>query len=152
MAYSMGRTSNSKLSETCKSDWYQYKFFEISYDPHKLENMTIETLEKDERLLDLKDELYQEVLLTAESIMTEHQYRVFRLYFVDGYTQSEIAGIMNVTQSAVQKSMAGSLVYVDSPYKQRKYGGSLKKLKKNILKSDRIMSIWNEIEAIRKEC
>ena len=132
-----------------KSTSYQHKIMEIGFDRKKLENIQESQsaynpeYKVNPRIQELQLELYEEVLRLAKQVLTKHQYKVFILYFVEENTQVEIAKTLKVTQSACYKSLFGNQDYAKGG---KRYGGTVKKLKKFYLKDPVILQILREIE------
>jgi DNA-directed RNA polymerase specialized sigma24 family protein len=98
-------------------------------------------------IAELEEELKKEFWRVIETCLTDRQKNVIRLY-ADGYTQMEIAKILNVNQSSITKSIHGNVDYK----KQRKaYGGSRRKLKKIVENDDKIKEILRRISELRDE-
>lgn len=101
----------------------------------------------DEKILDLEDQLKTEFWRIVNELLTDRQREVIKLY-ADGYTQMEIAKILNVNQSSITKSLNGN---VDYKHKRRIYGGATKKIKKIIDNDENIKSILSQIRDLREE-
>jgi predicted transcriptional regulator len=72
---------------------------------------------------------------------------VIRLY-ADGYTQMEIAKMLNVNQSSITKSLNGNVDYKNG---KKVYGGARKKIRKIIELDDEIKQILQEMADLRDE-
>jgi len=101
----------------------------------------------DEELLDLEDQLKKEFWRVVDTLLTSRQKEVIRLY-ADGYTQMEIAKMLNVNQSSITKSLNGNVDYKNG---KRVYGGARKKIKKIIENDAKIIEILRKMQAIREE-
>jgi DNA-binding CsgD family transcriptional regulator len=101
----------------------------------------------DEELLDLEDQLKKEFWRVVDTLLTSRQKEVIRLY-ADGYTQMEIAKMLNVNQSSITKSLNGNVDYKNG---KRVYGGARKKIKKIIENDEKIVEILRKMQAIREE-
>lgn len=101
----------------------------------------------DEKILDLEDQLKTEFWRIVNELLTDRQREVIKLY-ADGYTQMEIAKILNVNQSSITKSLNGN---VDYKHKRRIYGGATKKIKKIIDNDENIKNILSQIRDLREE-
>lgn len=101
----------------------------------------------DEELLDLEDQLKREFWRVVDTLLTSRQKEVIRLY-ADGYTQMEIAKMLNVNQSSITKSLNGNVDYKNG---KRVYGGARKKIKKIIENDEKIVEILRKMQAIREE-
>lgn len=99
----------------------------------------------DERLLDLEDQLKEEFWRVVDTLLTPRQKEVIKLY-ADGYTQMEIAKILNVNQSSITKSINGNVDYKQG---KRIYGGSKKKISKIIESDEKIKSILDQMNVLR---
>jgi len=101
----------------------------------------------DEELLDLEDQLKKEFWRVVDTLLTSRQKEVIRLY-AEGYTQMEIAKMLNVNQSSITKSLNGNVDYKNG---KRVYGGARKKIKKIIENDEKIIEILRKMQAIREE-
>src|SRR5277367_7133233 len=101
----------------------------------------------DERMLELEDRLKKEFWRVVDTLLTPRQREVIRLY-ADGYTQMEIAKMLNVNQSSVTKSLNGNVDYKNG---KKVYGGASKKIRKIIENDDRIKDILKKISELRDE-
>jgi len=99
----------------------------------------------DDRMIDLEEKLKEEFWRIVDTL-TPRQKEVIRLY-ADGYTQMEIAKMLNVNQSSVTKSIHGNVDYKKG---KRIYGGSKKKLSKIIENDDKIKAILDEMSLLRE--
>lgn len=100
-----------------------------------------------EDVLELEDQLKEEFWRVVETLLTERQRNVIRLY-ADGYTQMEIAKKLKVNQSSITKSLNGNVDYKNG---KRVYGGSKKKINKIIELDSKIKEILNKIRELRDE-
>jgi predicted DNA-binding protein YlxM (UPF0122 family) len=138
-----------------RSEAYQYLIAEKLYSNDMMESFSndesishrLNPFEYNEDLLDLTDELKVEFWRIVNSLLTDRQKEVIRLYS-DGYTQMEIAKKLNVNQSSITKSLNGNVDYKDG---RRVYGGSMKKIKKIIEMDDKIKDILDKMSALRNE-
>ena len=141
--------------KTNRSTAYQYLFLETAYSNDMMESFCNEDsiqgrlnpYHYDEELLNLEDELKVEFWRVVESCLTDRQRDVIKLY-VDGYTQMEIAKILNVNQSSITKNLNGNTSYTNQ---KTSYGGSKKKIKKIIENDEKIKSILARMNARREE-
>jgi RNA polymerase sigma factor (sigma-70 family) len=101
----------------------------------------------DERMLELEDRLKKEFWRVVDTLLTERQREVIRLY-ADGYTQMEIAKMLNVNQSSITKSLNGNVDYKNG---KKVYGGARKKIRKIIELDDEIKQILQEMADLRDE-
>jgi RNA polymerase sigma factor (sigma-70 family) len=101
----------------------------------------------DERMLELEDRLKKEFWRVVDTLLTERQREVIRLY-ADGYTQMEIAKMLNVNQSSITKSLNGNVDYKNG---KKVYGGARKKIRKIIELDDEIKQILQEMAELRDE-
>lgn len=101
----------------------------------------------DEDLLKLEDELKVEFWRIVDTLLTPRQKEVIRLY-ADGYTQMEIAKMLNVNQSSITKSLNGNVDYKNG---KKIYGGARKKIKKIIEGDEKIKDILQRMSEIRLE-
>lgn len=101
----------------------------------------------DEDLLILEDELKVEFWRIVDTLLTPRQKEVIRLY-ADGYTQMEIAKMLNVNQSSITKSLNGNVDYKNG---KKIYGGARKKIRKIIENDEKIKEILGKMADIRSE-
>lgn len=101
----------------------------------------------DEELLQLEDQLREEFWRVVDTLLTPRQREVIRLY-ADGYTQMEIAKMLNVNQSSITKSLNGNVDYKNG---KKVYGGARKKIRKIIENDDRIKDILQKMRECREE-
>jgi RNA polymerase sigma factor (sigma-70 family) len=101
----------------------------------------------DEDLMNLEEELKVEFWRVVDTLLTPRQRQVIRLY-ADGYTQMEIAKMLNVNQSSITKSLNGNVDYKNG---KKIYGGARKKIKKIIENDDKIKNILVRMAECREE-
>lgn len=101
----------------------------------------------DERMLELEDRLKKEFWRVVDTLLTPRQREVIRLY-ADGYTQMEIAKMLNVNQSSITKSLNGNVDYKNG---KKIYGGARKKIRKIIENDEAIKGILTEMSELRDE-
>ena len=101
----------------------------------------------DERMLELEDRLKKEFWRVVDTLLTPRQREVIRLY-ADGYTQMEIAKMLNVNQSSITKSLNGNVDYKNG---KKIYGGARKKIRKIIELDEEIKQILKEMTDLRDE-
>ena len=103
--------------------------------------------EYNEDLIELEEQLKKEFWRVVDTLLTSRQREVIRLY-ADGYTQMEIAKMLNVNQSSITKSLNGNVDYKNG---KRVYGGAKKKLKKILQSDDKIKDILEKMQICRDE-
>ena len=138
-----------------RSDHYQYLIVETVCPSEMLESFSNEDgvykrlnpFSYNDRIAELEDELKKEFWRIVDTLLTDRQKQVIKLY-ADGYTQMEIAKMLNVNQSSITKSLNGN---VDYKNKRKVYGGAKKKLHKIIENDDRIKEILRKISDLRDE-
>ncbi len=137
-----------------KSKLYQYKIVEISFEQNKLDNFPVERgighilmeNEPDEQINHLRVELIDELYdLINENYLTPHQKKILMMRLM-GKTQNEIADHLNITQSAIHKSLFGNIDYKND---KKRYGGIVKKLKKICQNNKNIQKILDNIDTIK---
>lgn len=99
-----------------------------------------------EDLMELEDQLKVEFWRVVDTLLTPRQKEVIRLY-ADGYTQMEIAKMLNVNQSSITKSLNGNVDYKNG---KKIYGGARKKIKKIIENDEKIKEILAKIVETRE--
>jgi len=103
--------------------------------------------EYNEDLIELEEQLKKEFWRVVDTLLTSRQREVIRLY-ADGYTQMEIAKMLNVNQSSITKSLNGNVDYKNG---KKIYGGARKKIKKIIENDQKIKDILQKIQEAREE-
>jgi predicted transcriptional regulator len=101
----------------------------------------------DESVLELEDQLKQEFWRIVDNLLTPRQREVIRLC-AEGYTQMEIAKMLNVNQSSITKSLNGN---VDYKHGRKVYGGARKKIGKIIDNDEKILDIFKQINEKRSD-
>jgi hypothetical protein len=102
-----------------------------------------------ERLIELKEQLVEEVIILAYDILTIKQLNIFVLW-ITGATQVEIAiklGISKTSNSSIYKSLYGNADFKLSRSSKKKYGGTFPKLKyaaKNNIEIQKILQLIEE--------
>lgn len=136
-----------------RSDKYQYLLLETVVSNEMLEAFSNEEsiykrlnpFAYNEEIMELEDELKHEFWRIVETLLTTRQREVIRLYS-DGYTQMEIAKMLNVNQSSITKSLNGNVDYKNG---KKIYGGSKKKLLRIIQNDSKIKDILRRIQDLR---
>ena len=121
-----------RIDRENRSDKYQYLLLEIIVADHGIWNSFEQphnksfpiSIEMMEYLRGLEDKLQKELVGLIKKHLTPRQYEVLSLY-ADGYTQMEIAKILNVNQSSITKSLHGNTDYKNG---KKIYGGISKKM------------------------
>lgn len=149
-----------------RSNHYQHLFAESSYSNEMMESFPNELslynrlnpFEYSEELMDLEEELRIEFWRIVETL-TDRQKAVLTLR-ADGYTQMEIAKMLNVNQSSITKSINGNVDYKQTNGKDKdnllnkkakSYGGSLKKLRRLLEQDPAVQDILSRIAQVRSE-
>lgn len=138
-----------------RSDHYQYLLLETVCSNDMMESFCNEEsiynrlnpFGYNEDLLELEDQLKEEFWRVVNTLLTQRQRDVIRLY-AEGFTQMEIAKKLNVNQSSITKSLNGNVDYKNS---RRVYGGSKKKINKIIQSDEKIIEILKNMSALREE-
>lgn len=138
-----------------RSDSYQYLLLETAYSNDMMEAFCnddsiynrLNPFRYDEELMELEDELKKEFWRVVDTLLTPRQKEVIKLYS-DGYTQMEIAKMLDVNQSSITKSLNGNVDYKNG---KRVYGGAKKKLNKIVENDDKIKEILQKIKLVRDE-
>lgn len=137
-----------------RSDLYQYVLLESPCSNEMMEAFQNEDsiynrlnpFAYNEELLDLEEQLKVEFWRVVDTLLTPRQKQVIRLY-ADGYTQMEIAKMLNVNQSSITKSLNGNVDYKKG---RRIYGGTRKKIRKIIESDDKIKDILKKMSELRE--
>ena len=138
-----------------RSDHYQYILLETVCSNDMMEacsnddsiSAKLNPFQYNEELLDLEDQLKKEFWRVINTLLTPRQREVIKLYS-DGYTQMEIAKMLNVNQSSITKSLNGNVDYKNG---KRVYGGAKKKIKKIIENDEKIKEILGKMSELREE-
>jgi predicted transcriptional regulator len=138
-----------------RSDKYQYILLETVCSNDMMEafcnedsiSARLNPFEYNETLIELEEQLKIEFWRVVDTLLTPRQKEVIRLY-ADGYTQMEIAKMLNVNQSSITKSLNGNVDYKNG---KKVYGGARKKIRKIIENDDKIKDILNKMQAARDE-
>ena len=138
-----------------RSDKYQHVLLESPCAPDVLTEFSdargiggmLNYAEYNEELYDLQDKLRAAFWRIIKTKLTKRQCEVIQLY-ADGYTQTEIAKILNVNQSSITKSINGNCDYRNG---RRIYGGAKKKLRKIAATDPEIKDILCKIAEIQEE-
>lgn len=137
-----------------RSDKYQYILLETVCSNEMMETFCNEDsiynrlnpFEYNENLIELEEQLKKEFWRVVDTLLTPRQREVIRLY-ADGYTQMEIAKMLNVNQSSITKSLNGNVDYKNG---KKVYGGARKKIRKIIENDDKIKDILNKMAEVRE--
>lgn len=133
-----------------RSDSYQYLLLETVCSNDMMEAFSndesiynrLNPNHYDETLIELEEQLKKEFWRVVNTLLTPRQREVIKLY-ADGYTQMEIAKMLNVNQSSITKSLNGNVDYKNG---KRVYGGAMKKIRKIIEMDDKIKEILQKIQ------
>lgn len=139
-----------------RSDRYQWVLLETVCPNEMLESFSNEDgvykrlnpFSYNDDIAELEDQLKKEFWRIVDTLLTDRQKQVIRLYS-DGYTQMEIAKMLNVNQSSITKSLNGNVDYKNDSKKT--YGGAKKKLHKIIESDSKIREILQKISDLRGE-
>lgn len=133
-----------------RSQEYQWKLMEVPVDHDFFRTYSSNYSELDpvtkEQLSELRERLFQRVIILAKQGLTEKQFKILQMYFLESKTQVEIAKVMNIQQNTVCKSLIGS-PYTTKDGKSHKKG-SPQKLKEILLQDQETIDILNQIQEI----
>ncbi len=140
---------------TTRSDHYQHLLLETACSNDMMEAFSNEEsiynrlnpYEYNENLIELQDQLKTEFWRVVNTLLTPRQRQVITLYS-DGYTQMEIAKMLNVNQSSITKSLNGNVDYKNG---KKVYGGAKKKIHKIIQNDPKIKEILAQINEVRQQ-
>lgn len=138
-----------------RSDAYQWILLETVCSHEMLESFgnedsisaRLNPYAYDENLMELEEKLKKEFWRVVDTLLTPRQREVIRLY-ADGYTQMEIAKMLNVNQSSITKSLNGNVDYKNG---KKIYGGARKKIRKIIENDEKIKEILAQMKDLREE-
>lgn len=131
-----------------RSDHYQHLILEIPISYEYMTSFVDNKIVHSERYLELQDQLKVAYWELLDRIATPRQIEVSKL-LADGYTQKEIAKILNINQSSIVKCISGNTEYKkghDGPTK--KYGGLKKKAQKYAAQDPKIQSILKQLQEL----
>ena len=95
-------------------------------------------------------DLLEELTKKAQIWLTEKQFQIFNLYYVEHKKQGEVAAVVGVNQSSIHKALNGAAVYQDG--ERIRLGGVIPKLKKKAAVDPEIKQILTAIaDQIEKE-
>lgn len=137
-----------------RSDKYQYVLLETTCSNDMMEAFTnadsisnrLDSFQYNEELMDLEEDLRKEFWRIVNDLLTDRQKQVIKLY-ADGYTQMEIAKMLNVNQSSITKSLNGNVDYKNG---KKIYGGARKKIRKIMEQDDKIKAILAKMQDLRE--
>ncbi len=137
-----------------RSDSYQYLLLETACSNEMMESFSndesissrLNPFQYNEELLDLEDQLKVEFWRVVNTLLTDRQKEVIKLY-ADGYTQMEIAKMLGVNQSSITKSLNGNVDYKNG---KKVYGGAKKKIHKIIQSDEKIIEILKKMSELRE--
>ena len=132
-----------------RSDQYQPIIMEIAVDPVILGDLSLaqgmsyrlEPFDHNEALIDLKEELFHEIVRIIKTGLTKRQGEVVMLT-LEGKTQNEIAHLLGINQTSVHKVIRGNIDYKNG---KKRYGGAVKKLKKLSQTDEKVQNILRKI-------
>ena len=138
-----------------KSSSYQHKLIEINIDPYILNDLPFDTglgaqvnlANYSEEIYELRQELFAEIKLIIKSNLTKRQAEVIALRLEDK-TQIQVAEILGIHQTTVHKLVNGNIDYSNG---KKRYGGAIKKIQKICAKSEKIISILDQIKDLKNE-
>ena len=138
-----------------RSDRYQWVLLETVCSNDMMEAFCNEDsiynrlnpFEYNEDLMNLEEQLKKEFWRVVDTLLTPRQRVVIRLY-ADGYTQMEIAKMLDVNQSSITKSLNGNVDYKNG---KKIYGGARKKIRKIIENDEKIKNILDQMRECRDE-
>lgn len=137
-----------------RSDKYQYILLETTCSNDMMEAFTnadsisnrLDSFQYNEELMDLEEDLRKEFWRIVNELLTDRQKQVIKLY-ADGYTQMEIAKMLNVNQSSITKSLNGNVDYKNG---KKIYGGARKKIRKIMEQDEKIKAILAKMQDLRE--
>lgn len=138
-----------------RSDKYQWVLLETVCSNDMMEafcnedsiSARLNPFEYNEDLIELEEQLNREFWRIVDNLLTKRQREVIRLY-ADGYTQMEIAKMLNVNQSSITKSLNGNVDYKNG---KKIYGGARKKIRKIVENDEIIKGILAKMRDLREE-
>ncbi len=137
-----------------RSDRYQWVLLETVCSNDMMEafcnedsiSARLNPFQYNEDLIELEEQLNKEFWRIVDNLLTDRQRQVIRLY-ADGYTQMEIAKMLNVNQSSITKSLNGNVDYKNG---KKIYGGARKKIKKIVENDEKIKEILSKMHELRE--
>lgn len=131
-----------------RSQRYQNMFNEriISEAQWHMFNYEKESEEVVIRRHEIIDELMDLIIKNIKNIISLNQRLIFNMYYFDNMTQKDIGDTLGVNQSSIIKSLLGNTEY--KPGIKIKRGGSLRKLKRKLLKIERVSELLQELSEL----
>lgn len=117
------------MKDSCKSHSYQYIFYEIQMSDDVL-SLFPDNTSSNQSILELTDKLFKRVEALAPSILTDKQYKVFEMYYLNNKSTPSIARLLGINVSCVRNQLKGTK-------NNKGNNGVLPKLK-NFLKKDKV--------------
>lgn len=125
------------MKDTHQSQSYQWKFYEVPLEPETMAYFP-DNKDNDQLLLEKRDQLLARILELAPQILTNKQYTIFKMYFLDGISTPSIARILDVNISGVRSNLKGAT-------NNKGNNGALPKLKNYLMKDTVTQDILKEI-------
>jgi len=142
-----------------QSDHYQWKYKEhTGYSEEFMEDLVNKTAEPDDKsdeYFELIEKLYIEVIRVMKEKLTVIQRMQLKLRFEDGLTVKEVGQTFGTTQSSSYKVIYGR--YLDKVRITKKgnrvypYLGALAKIQKACLADEKVVSILNQLDALKHQ-
>lgn len=147
--------------ETTRSSHYEYKMYEIPVGGlFEVLNLAkeIETNKSESvkvRIFQLRDSMASRIIFLIEETLSDYQWYIMKMHYLQGKTQAEIAEILDCPQTTVSSSIHGHLIYNErgkplkdkngNPIKSKRYGGSIKKTLQAIRNDEKLNLILKEL-------
>lgn len=143
-----------------RANRYQYLIMELPISDEFMSSFEDGHNINYEKIQQLREDLVVEVKRIMKANLTEKQYMVIWMYYVENKTQQDIAKELGVNQSSVVKCMQGNCDYGNryqekvhpgskSKYKTKHvYGGALPKLRRICNQDPIIINILDEIKEL----
>lgn len=105
----------------------------------------------EDRVLSIQDFLleyvFDEVLLVASKILSDHQFAILKAAYLDEFTYKQVAELFGINYTGVPHSLNG----IWSKKHQKFHGGSLAKLRKMLSEDTQLYDTLNDIRLINHE-
>lgn len=124
------------------SHTYQHLYYEVYTSDDTLNffsNDKAFSISENQALLELKDQLFNRVLNLAPGLLTEKQYQVFKMYYLDQISTPSIAKILGVDVSCVRSQLKGGGT-------NKGNNGAVPRLKNYVFKDEICLNLLKQIE------
>lgn len=143
---------NKKPTASARSDSYQHVFCEVivSFLSNSMKHSILyNSMSYNDDIAELRHELYLIICETGCTKLTDIKQKIFRMYYLEGMVEEDIAAAIGSRQPTIHKHLNGNTIYVDGKIVNR-YGGIINSLIKLLAKNDRVAEIFKEIKELEE--